>query len=147
MELKKYIIDTVEVVEGAETPKIQMVSYSVLGESAANAFDRFTDESAGQVIYRGDETEIVVIGIQEMKDGTFQQPSIVYWSDYLSILAKNSYMNLKSKLASRSATEIAHELLSTYGRMVDDENVWDSHWEPWPLIKEAAEKLIELDGK
>lgn len=67
MDLQIYLIDVVVLVPATEEKQagVQMLSYSVAGRSAEHAFERFVDEGAGEVVFRGEVVPSVVIGIEK----------------------------------------------------------------------------------
>ena len=61
--LETYLIDTVA---ATESGKVKMVTYSVVGASMEEAVQKFlSDEEQDVVFYEGDETDVVVIGVEK----------------------------------------------------------------------------------
>lgn len=74
-DLNNYLIDIVRpaevfdgfTCEGGESvfkPQVQLVTYGVLASSAEEAYRRFIEEEAGAIVFEGEVTDSVVVGIQ-----------------------------------------------------------------------------------
>lgn len=64
MELNKYGIDTVRIVEDKEgNPGIQVITYAVLGPSAEAAYNRYMEGGEFPILFEGEVADRIVIGI------------------------------------------------------------------------------------
>lgn len=70
-ELQNYLIDIVQPVlvndeeaKEYDIPQVQLVTFGVLGESAEHAYQRFIDEEAGEIIFEGEVTDRIIVGLQ-----------------------------------------------------------------------------------
>lgn len=64
MELNKYGIDTVRIVEDADgNPGVQVITYAVLGPSAQEAYARYMEGGEYPIIFEGEVADRIVIGI------------------------------------------------------------------------------------
>lgn len=63
VELNTYLLDIVFAVEGG----VQMKTYSIAGESASGAYERFMNEEATDfpIVYEGVVTSAIIIGVQQ----------------------------------------------------------------------------------
>lgn len=64
MELNKYGIDTVRIVEDKDgNPGVQVITYAILGPTAEEAYHRFMEGGDYPVIFEGEVADRIVIGI------------------------------------------------------------------------------------
>jgi hypothetical protein len=70
MQLNRYLIDIVRpghIPDVVGPVGVQLVSYSVLAETAEAAYERFmNDENAGVVVYEGDIADSVVVNLEQV---------------------------------------------------------------------------------
>lgn len=69
-QLNTYMIDTVRLVESGPWDEnhscgVQMVTYTLIAESAEEALRLFTEKEVGRIVFEGEIVDSVIVGIEK----------------------------------------------------------------------------------